>query len=865
MKSIAVWVKVGCTPRPRCNAAGNTPGPCAGAGCRWISRGALLASILLVALCAPGWAVAQALSGRTVVDALEQLRGADLQFIYSSDLLTGSERVRAEPRAADPLGKAREILAGYQLGLRPLRPGLYAIVRLPAKPFVVRGRVFDRASGQSIRSARIELLPSGAVKWSGGQGEFAIEVPRAGAYTLRVSAQNYSAADIDAGTPGVASLDVGLEPAAPELAEIIVAASRYAVGESPSIGSFLLDGAQLAAEPSFGDDSIRALAHLPGMSQSGYSAQSNVRGGEVNEVLLLLDGFPLRQPFHLPGYHSFFSVLDPALIDTAEIYTGGFPVRYGNRLSGVFDLHTVNVGAEPQSALGVSFFNATARQSGPLGAADGDWLAVARVGTLKPLLSVFAPDTGDPSYSDVYARASYGSADRVKLTGNILWARDELNITADESGERAEIESRSRYMWLRADREFSPGLAASVWLGHSLIDSVRHGSVAHPDIATGAVSDTRASKLWDLRSHVTWQPLERHWLEGGAEWTRETADYRYRAAVEYTPEIAALFARDAAFTRLADLAPERDRVALFAAHRWRVTDAITSETGLRAQRILTKGSDREWIFDPRLSLRWQLSPATSLRAHWGRFHQADEIQELKVEDGLLNFPHAQRAEHFIGGIEHQLANGVAIRLEAFSKNQSTPRPRFENTLNPLALLPELAPDRVEVAPSSSESRGVELSAAYARRAWTGWTSLTWSKVDDEVAGREFARSWDQTWALTAGLRWNRGPWQVGAVASVHRGWPTTLLITDADGQRLAERNAARLPIYGTLDTRAAYQRALASGRITLAFEMTNLFNRRNACCSQLTVTPGGDRSTTFGTEQLNWLPAVPSLSVLWEF
>jgi hypothetical protein len=166
-----------------------------------------------------------------------------------------------------------------------------------------------------------------------------------------------------------------------------------------------IDGDSLAAQPGIGEDAIRALGRLPGLAQNGISAQSSIRGGESGELLTLLDGFPLRQAFHIPGYQSVFGVLDPGLIDEAEVYTGGFPVRYGNRMGGVFDLSTIDATQEPRTALGLSVFNAMARSGGNLEIANVDWLAAARVGTLSPLIDALARDAGRPTYSDVYARA----------------------------------------------------------------------------------------------------------------------------------------------------------------------------------------------------------------------------------------------------------------------------------------------------------------------------------------------------------------------------------------------------------------------------------------------------------------------------
>ena len=141
---------------------------------------------------------------------------------------------------------------------------------------------------------------------------------------------------------------------------------------------------------------MRTLGRLPGMAQGGLSAQSNIRGGETGELLTLLDGFPLREAFHLPAYHDVFGVLDPELIGEAEVYTGGFPVRYGNRMGGVFDLRTIDADAAPHTALGLSVFNAMARSSGVLEGPDLDWLAMARVGTLKPFIRAFADECRQP-------------------------------------------------------------------------------------------------------------------------------------------------------------------------------------------------------------------------------------------------------------------------------------------------------------------------------------------------------------------------------------------------------------------------------------------------------------------------------------
>ncbi len=443
-----------------------------------------------------------------------------------------------------------------------------------------------------------------------------------------------------------------------------------------------------------------------------------------------------------------------------------------------------------------------------------------------------------------------------------MWTRDELTIEREGHGERAEIESRNRYLWLRGDHEWDGGIQASFWLGHSTVDGFRNGAIEKPDIATGSVTDRRSSEYQELRGRVAWQAAPRHWFEGGFEWTGEDATYRYVASAAYTDAVAELFSRDAQLAREIDLSPHRERIALFASHRWQVLDDLTSDLGLRAQHTITSGTEAEsWLYDPRLSLRWEITPATNLRGHWGRFHQTDEVHELKVEDGLTAFPKAQRSDHLIFGVDHQLQSGPTLRLEWFRKTQSEPRPHFENILDPMTVLPEIAPDRTQVSPLATEVRGAEFSVAVDWLEAHGWASLAWSDARDSVDGRSVPRSWDQTWAVTAGIDWTRGDWRYGAVAGARRGWPTTL-IQDSE---LGERNAERFGTRVTVDLRAEHRRPLATGSLAFTFELSNALNIGNTCCYKLIVNDDGAGGVAFTTRTSDWLPLVPSLGVLWEF
>jgi len=831
-------------------------------------HGGLLLGVILMTFPGPARsadAPSAGYAGRPVIDVLQDLRGPGLEFLYSSELLPRSLRVIAEPASSNRLLIAREILAPHDLALSVVRADLYAVVpaRRRAETRMVRGRVLRAEDGAPVASARVQLAPLGASDWSASDGRFAIGPVPVGDYTLRVEAAGFEIAVRPrfAVSAGSGESEVRLTQDHERLSEVVVSTSRYAVDRADALGALNIDGDTLAFQPVIGEDALRALGRLPGIAQNGISAQSNIRGGEAGELLTLFDGFPVRQAFHHPGYQSVFGVIDPGLVSDAVAYTGGFPVRYGNRMGGVFDLRAVDAQQQPRTALGLSVFNALGRNAGRLESANLEWLGAVRIGTLRPLVELVDREATRPSYADVYARVGHGEIDRLRLSANVLWSRDELGIDREGFGELAQMESRNRYLWLRADRRFGDSVEATAWLGHSTIDSFRKGIIDREGIASGAINDRRSSEYRELRTRIAWQPGTRHWIEGGFEWIDESAVYRYDANAAFTPAVADLFGREASLLRATTLKPDRERVGLFAAYRWQILEAMISELGLRSERTITAGSTAEsWLFDPRLSLRYELSPAWEFRAHWGRFHQTDEVHELKVEDGLTAFPEAQESDHFILGVDHRLRNGLAMRAEWFRKVQRDPRPRFENLLDPLTVLPEIAPDRVEVAPNAAEVRGAELSVISGGPELTWWAGVVWSEAWDGIGGVRVMRSWDQTWSVNAGVDWVRGNWRFGAVATARRGWPTTLVRES----ELTERNEARFGTRAALDLRAEYRRPLTVGSLAIAFELLNAINVGNTCCFKLIAEDeGGD--VTFRTPTSDWLPLVPSIGALWEF
>jgi CarboxypepD_reg-like domain/TonB dependent receptor/TonB-dependent Receptor Plug Domain len=83
-------------------------------------------------------------------------------------------------------------------------------------------------------------------------------------------------------------------------------------------------------------DLVRAIQLLPGVSTVGEGATGfNVRGGNVDQNLVLLDDAPVYNSSHLLG---FFSVFNPDAVKDVKLYKGGIPSQFGGRASSILDV-----------------------------------------------------------------------------------------------------------------------------------------------------------------------------------------------------------------------------------------------------------------------------------------------------------------------------------------------------------------------------------------------------------------------------------------------------------------------------------------------------------------------------------------------
>ena len=133
---------------------------------------------------------------------------------------------------------------------------------------------------------------------------------------------------------------------------------------------------RLVPTPAGSGDLATYLQTLPGVTTTGdRGGQLYVRGGTSSENLVLVDGIPIYQPFHIIG---FFSIFPEDLVSSADFYAGGFGARYTGRTSSVLDVGLRDGDMNSyRGVASVSPFVAEALAEGPAGTGIS-WLASVR-------------------------------------------------------------------------------------------------------------------------------------------------------------------------------------------------------------------------------------------------------------------------------------------------------------------------------------------------------------------------------------------------------------------------------------------------------------------------------------------------------
>ena len=215
---------------------------------------------------------------------------------------------------------------------------LFISVTYAQESFTISGYIEDSQSGEALISANVFEGNKKLGTVSNLYGFYSITLPKDSVY-LSFSYIGYESQVMGLYLDKDITLDVGLNSSTTLKQVEIVAENSVSIEEESQMSTIEVPIKQIKKIPALlGEvDVLKTLQLLPGV-QSGGEGQSGlyVRGGSPDQNLILLDGVPVYNANHLFG---FFSVFNADAIKDVKLTKGGYPARYGGRLSSVLEIN----------------------------------------------------------------------------------------------------------------------------------------------------------------------------------------------------------------------------------------------------------------------------------------------------------------------------------------------------------------------------------------------------------------------------------------------------------------------------------------------------------------------------------------------
>ncbi len=241
-----------------------------------------------------------------------------------------------------------------------------------AQTAAVRGFVTDASNGEALQGVNVVVETEAAVLFGAAtdsDGLYVVAGLPPGRYVLRASFIGFRTYldTLQLASRDVRTLNIALEVSEGALDEVIVEAEQEGRAADLTAGLQTIRPYDIerVPGPDLSGDFATYLTTLPGVVTIGdQGGQFYIRGGEPSQNLVLLDGMLVYQPFHVL---SFFSAFPSDILNSVDLYAGGFGARFGGRISSVIDVTTRNGNNQRfAGAVSVSPFIVGTRLEGPM-------------------------------------------------------------------------------------------------------------------------------------------------------------------------------------------------------------------------------------------------------------------------------------------------------------------------------------------------------------------------------------------------------------------------------------------------------------------------------------------------------------------
>lgn len=752
----------------------------------------------------------------------------------------------------------------------------------------ISGFVMDIQSGEALIGANIVATGKTNGTISDNNGYFTLVIKPS--CTLRISYVGYKPLNLNFVNSKDTLVHVALEPGN-ELDEVVVKGIRTPVS---NVSTLKIN--EINQLPTLGGkpDIMKSMQLMPGIqAQNEGSSLLLVRGGDPGQNLYLFDNVPVIYVNHLGG---FMSVFNPDIINSIDLYKGGFPARYGGRLSSVVDI-TQREGdrSAHKGSLSVGVTDVSFTVEGPTRLAHSSFILTGRKTLTEPLMFLATTlmennFTVMYGFHDLNGKFSWRPDGKNSFYLNLYQGDDYMNYWSSKkltSGQQKNHLGNTWGNWLTSAR-WTHVVSSRIFLSNILSYSRYRLKVA----ITSTEKDTVWQKIFDqdylstvadlsLRSNLKVRALKGWSIETGlqASYLKHMPNALYQFKEPLVSAVQGIQAFEP---------------SIYLDNHFDLEGQVVADLGARLVYYNTQGLSHVSL-EPRARINFNFLGGQQLHASYQRVSQNEQL--LFTAGNIMNNEIWVPA---MPGIEPAHSDQYTAGWSGIFRNEryTAEITGYYKTMSQLATYREgyttLMGDtdwrNKVVTGGTGISYGVELLMKKNYGDWTGLISYAWSHTTRQFPqinkGQGFVFDFDRphTASLNINHKFNE-KWSSSVTWVFQTGLPYTpvlgrqlTLSTEPDKNGdfyyyetlfYGDRNSARMKDYHRLDVGVSYNKVTKRNRkATWTFSVYNLYNRHNPYYYYFNTDSrsGYDRPenmTVFrptNLYQMSYFPIIPSVS-----
>lgn len=643
-------------------------------------------------------------------------------------------------------------------------------------------------------------------------------------------------------------------------------------------------------------DVLKMVQLMPGV-QSGSEGSTGlyVRGGGPDQNLILLDGVPIYNVNHLFG---FLSTLNGDAIKSAEIIKGGFPARYGGRLSSILDVRLKEGDMENfHGDLSIGLVSGKLNIEGPIQKNKTSFHFSARRTWLDalttPIQKSIKRKEGRTEFNaynfyDLNAKINHKFSEKSRLYFSSYLGNDKLKSELEETGyqENVNLIWGNQIFSTRWNYLVGPKLFTNTTLYSSGYNFDFEG--LQSTLSDSEVSyETKFSSRSKIREYggkidVNFLPNPNHHFRMGVG----------TALRQFTPTVNSDSYQQGSETPVVNTQRETkvntNELTIYAEDDMSLGKRVHVNAGLHFSNFNVETSNYISL-QPRLAMSFLLNKKSSFKLSYARMTQ---FLHLLASPGLglptdlwvssTDKIKPSNSNQYALGYTRSLPKGFEITIEGYYKTMDNLL-EYKSGFN---IFSGSKGWEEKVLFGDGESYGAEFFLEKKTGKITGWLGYTWSKSDrsfpDINNGEIFPYKYDRrhdislalnykksermdlglVWVYGSGNNYTLGTFNYNAIgAGEELGFADGLLSQIMPVNHVEHRNNQRAPSYHRLDLSINLHKVKKRGKRTWSLGFYNIYNRQNPFAIFLLERSNGEQYL----EQNSLIPVVPFISYSFKF